>query len=120
MLPTVKLGIDYFLESLFQPIKSFLKSQRINALANVVQGTKNIPAGHRACLRAITFIELEFGMRNEKNMEVQEGLIPSLDSLIVKPETTQQTGEELGPKFNFKAQADEILQDDEDEEEEND
>jgi len=52
MLESVKDAIDYVLANIFQPIQSFMKFQRINALANVLIGSKGTPAGHRGRMKS--------------------------------------------------------------------
>jgi len=57
------------------------KWERVAALGQVALAAKDAPAGHRVYLRAMTMIEIELGIKNDKNAEVGEGYLASVKML---------------------------------------
>ena len=114
-------SIDYIFSKIIDPIKQALKFQRISSLAHAANATKNVPAGHRLYLRSVTLMELELGIKNEHNAEVKEGILTSVQELVTQKKPVvkeEEVSDPLKPGFKFKAQANQILAEDEEEDDE--
>ena len=81
--------IDYLIQKISFPIREFLKWKKVNAIANAGIAAKDTQAGHRVYLRAITDLEVELGIKNDANCEVQEGYLNSVDDVRYKPKTNK-------------------------------
>lgn len=83
--------INQVYSKIADPIQMYLKSQRIAALAKAAEGAKDTPAGHRVFLRAMTMLEVELGIMNEENSEVQEGFISSVQELFAPKKSSSSS-----------------------------
>ena len=86
---------------LANPIREFLKWNRVSALAQAAHAAKDTKAGHRVYLRAITMIEIETGIVNDDNSEVKEGHLGAVTELIATQEDPQTDEERDETKVLF-------------------
>ena len=112
-----KILLDYLLNVLREPIQSYLKSHRIDALAKVAEATKERKDGEighsaeRIYYRALTYLEMELGISNPQNGETRAGYIESVEALIQEA-ANKKKGMEQKSDIPFKPQANELLIDD--------
>jgi len=86
--------MESIMSYLSEPIKTYFKWKRIEALGQVARGTMGPKAGHRVYLRAVTMLEIELGIGNGRNTEVQEGYLKSVDQLMPQEEEDDDNDDE--------------------------
>lgn len=81
-----KYELDQVLNRLYGPINHASKWQRVSALGSAALAAKDTKAGHRVYLRCMSMLEIELGVANPSNAEVQEGFLDSVEGLVSHPD----------------------------------